>query len=82
MNKEDFILLLKSQITGTTALTIIRNYCIEFNKEEKYINLLIEVLKAFPLLIRYFLNVSIEYFKAKYEIVELYDSNHNLIKIL
>lgn len=82
MNKEDFILLLKSQITGTTALTIIRNYCIEFNKEEKYINLLIEVLKAFPLLIRDFLNVSIGYFKTKYEIVELYDSNHNLIKIL
>lgn len=82
MNKEDFILLLRSQITGTTALTIIRNYCIEFNKEEKYINLLIEVLKAFPLLIRDFLNVSIEYFKTKYEIVELYDSNHNLIKIL
>ena len=82
MNKEDFILLLKSQITGTTALTIIRNYCIEFNKEEKYINLLIEALKAFPLLIRDFLNVSIGYFKTKYEIVELYDSNHNLIKIL
>ena len=82
MNREDFILLLKSQITGTTALTIIRNYCIEFNKEEKYINLLIEVLKAFPLLIRDFLNVSIGYFKTKYEIVELYDSNHNLIKIL
>lgn len=82
MNKEDFILLLKSQITGTTALTIIRNYCIEFNKEEKYINLLIGALKAFPLLIRDFLNVSIEYFKTKYEIVELYDSNHNLIKIL
>lgn len=82
MNKEDFILLLRSQITGTTALTIIRNYCIEFNKEEKYINLLIEVLKAFPLLIRDFLNVSIEYFKTKYKIVELYDSNHNLIKIL
>lgn len=82
MNKEDFILLLRSQITGTTALTIIRNYCIEFNKEEKYINLLIEVLKAFPLLIRDFLNISIEYFKTKYEIVELYDSNHNLIKIL
>lgn len=82
MNKEDFILLLRSQITGTTALTIIRNYCIEFNKEERYINLLIEALKAFPLLIRDFLNVSIEYFKTKYEIVELYDSNHNLIKIL
>lgn len=82
MNKEDFILLLKSQITGTTALTIIRNYCIEFNKEERYINLLIETLKAFPLLIRDFLNISIEYFKTKYKIVELYDSNHNLIKIL
>lgn len=82
MNKKDFILLLRSQITGTTALTIIRNYCIEFNKEERYINLLIETLKAFPLLIRDFLNISIEYFKTKYEIVELYDSNHNLIKIL
>lgn len=82
MNKEDFILLLRSQITGTTALTIIRNYCIEFNKEERYINLLIETLKAFPLLIRDFLNISIEYFKTKYELVELYDSNHNLIKIL
>lgn len=82
MNKEDFILLLRSQITGTIALTIIRNYCIEFNKEERYINLLIETLKAFPLLIRDFLNISIEYFKTKYEIVELYDSNHNLIKIL
>lgn len=82
MNKEDFILLLRSQITGTTALTIIRNYCIEFNKEERYINLLIETLKAFPLLIRDFLNISIEYFKTKYELVELYDSNHNLIKML
>lgn len=82
MNKEDFILLLRSQITGTTALTIIRNYCIEFNKEERYINLLVEILKAFPLLIRDFLNISIEYFKTKYELVELYDSNHNLIKIL
>lgn len=82
MNKEDFILLLRSQITATTALTIIRNYCIEFNKEERYINLLVEILKAFPLLIRDFLNISIEYFKTKYELVELYDSNHNLIKIL
>ena len=82
MNKDDFILLLKGQITGNSALTIIRNYCIEFNKEEKYINLLMETLKAFPLFIRNFLNVAIEYYNVKYNIVELYDSNKNLIKLL
>lgn len=82
MNKDDFILLLKGRVTVNSALTIIRNYCIEFNKEEKYINLLMETLKELPFLIRNFLNVAIDYYNVKYNIVELCDSNKNLIKLL
>ena len=85
MNRDNIVELNKSvRISNSLSLNegieLLTNYCIEKGKDSNKTNQFLAIITQTPIFIKY-VNVALKYYSKKYEIIELWDKDNNLIQI-
>ena len=60
---------------------VIREYCLEHNKDPELIDKLLRVLNFDLITLGTYYEIALEYFQRKYEIILIHDKHNNLITV-
>lgn len=85
MDRNNIVELNKSvRISNSLSLDkgieLLTHYCIEKGKDSNKTNQFLSIIFQTPLFVEY-VKIALEYYSKKYEIIELWDKDNNLIQI-
>lgn len=66
---------------GNIDLNVIREYCLEHNKDPELVEELLRALNFDLITLGIYYEIALEYFQRKYEIILIQDKHNNLITV-
>lgn len=66
---------------GNIDLNVIREYCLEHNKDSELVEELLRALNFDLITLGIYYEIALEYFQRKYEIILIHDKHNNLITV-